>query len=128
MKLYEILVILIVHWIADFVCQTDEMALGKSKRWKPLLDHTSLYTGLFFIPMLILFTINSEWSMHTYWVNAGFLGMTFICHTAIDYYTSRAHSQFWQEKKNHAFFTSIGFDQLLHYFQLFITYYLLKQL
>jgi len=45
------LVILFIHWIADFVFQTDEMAKGKSKNWKDLIAHTFIYswTWLFFI-------------------------------------------------------------------------------
>jgi hypothetical protein len=36
-SLTEILVILFIHWLADFVLQTDKQAKGKSKNWSDLL-------------------------------------------------------------------------------------------
>ena len=49
MTLLEILSIIFIHWIADFVLQTDEMAKGKSKYWEPLLSHTIVYSCVFAI-------------------------------------------------------------------------------
>ena len=80
-----------------------------------------------------------------------FAGITFICHTITDYFTSRLNSKLWAKatywgsdemkrlypidcpenkhgKYVHNFFVSIGFDQVLHYIQLFLTYSLLKNL
>jgi hypothetical protein len=52
--------------------------------------------------------------------------ITFVCHTITDYFTSRLNSRLWAKGDVHNFFVSIGFDQVLHYVQLFTTYYLLK--
>lgn len=59
--------------------------------------------------------------------SAYFWLITFIAHTITDYFTSRLNSKLWSEGKVHNFFVSVGFDQVLHYVQLFTTYYLLKQ-
>jgi hypothetical protein len=48
--------------------------------------------------------------------------ITFVCHTVTDYITSRINSRLWLAQRVHDFFVSIGFDQVLHYTQLYITY------
>ncbi len=121
MNLYEILGILFIHWFADFVCQTDEQAKGKSKEWYPLLSHTSTYSLIWLwfgililpikdIPIIIYFTL-----------------ITFLCHTVTDYITSRENTKLWEKGKIHDFFVCIGFDQYLHYIQLFLTYWYLTK-
>lgn len=120
MNLIEILSILLIHWIADFVCQTDWQATNKSKEWLPLLSHTITYNMVFAIPLIFYMIFTQNYMM------AWFPVITFICHTATDYFTSRINSKLWAEKKVHYFFVSIGFDQWLHYVQLFLTYWLLK--
>jgi len=56
-----------------------------------------------------------------------FMGITFICHTATDYFTSRVNAKLWEKGQVHNFFVSIGFDQYLHYIQLFVTFYYLSK-
>ena len=53
----------------------------------------------------------------------GFLNFTF--HTATDHFTSRLTARLWAKGRTQLFFTAIGFDQLLHYLQLFGTWYYL---
>lgn len=118
-----IFAILFIHWVADFVCQTDWQAKNKSNNWSALLEHTALYTLIWFIPIAgyILFnTLNGLLILE-------FMLITFICHTITDYYTSRVNSQLYRDNKIHQFFVSIGFDQVLHYIQLFLTYYYLTR-
>jgi hypothetical protein len=58
--------------------------------------------------------------------------ITFITHTATDYFTSRIVSKKFAKQEygspipNFGAFTIIGIDQVLHYIQLFLTYQLLK--
>lgn len=127
MNTLTILSILFVHWFADFVCQTDKMAQGKSKNWFDLLSHTGLYSVVWGVPAYILIGLNCEN------LSAGplsllvlyFCSITFVAHTITDYFTSRLNSKLWNDKKVHYFFVSIGFDQWLHYVQLFLTFKLL---
>lgn len=132
MTLIEIFIILIVHWIADFWLQTDKQAKGKSKNWKDLLSHTITYSIVWYF-VIVFFAV---WHNHfngysiqelgwSLWIGL-FPIVTFICHTITDYFTSRLNSKLWAEGKVHYFFVSIGFDQILHYVQLFLTYQLLK--
>lgn len=139
MNLIEIFSILIIHWFADFVLQTDKQAKGKSKNWKDLLSHTGTYSLVWlFIGFCIYLgqfkPYNKEHNeiMNQYWSHYIPLGLlfvliTFITHTITDYFTSRLNSKLWAKGKVHYFFVAVGFDQVLHYVQLFTTYYLLNK-
>lgn len=116
-----ILGIIFIHWIADFVCQTDKQATGKSKNWDDLLSHTLTYT-MVWIPALFIYGMFNNLSLTILW----FIPITFACHTATDYYTSRVNAILWEKKDVHSFFVAIGFDQWLHYTQLFLTYLILR--
>lgn len=127
MNLIEIFSIILIHWIADFVVQSDEQAKGKSKNWKHLLGHTVTYSGVW---LVIGFTILTDWFndwsiavSNSIWM---FVLITFVLHTITDYFTSRLNSKLWAKGDVHNFFVSVGFDQVLHYIQLFLTYQLLK--
>ena len=114
---------LFIHWVADFVLQTDKQAKGKSKNWGDLIEHTWTYSmvwmavGIFYI----LFHLDT----YEQWDLTCFVLITFVFHTITDYFTSRLNSKLWGEGKVHNFFVSVGFDQWLHYVQLFLTFYLL---
>jgi len=95
-SIWLVVVALFVHWVADFVFQSDEMANNKSKDNAYLWLHCFIY-GLCFMGFGPKFAIVAMFS-----------------HVLIDYYTSRLNSRLWKEKKVHEFFVSIGFDQFLH--------------
>lgn len=119
MTVTEILLILGTHWLADFVLQTDEMAKGKSKSFMWLIKHTSAYSVLWALAGVILLPATDFWSV------VEFTAITFVFHTLQDYFTSRLNSRLYAAGKNHSFFVSIGFDQLLHFAQLLTTYNIL---
>lgn len=110
----------LIHFLADFALQTHEQATGKSKEWKPLLQHTSVYSLVITLGMYIWF---GSW-----WVCLIFGIITFIAHTATDYITSRISSYYFQKDDYHNGFVVIGFDQVLHYLQLWFTFILISQL
>lgn len=117
MNVTIVLFILFIHWVADFLCQTDHQAQNKSKDNEALTQHILTYTAIWIVPSIIL--VGVVWA-------SVFLAVTFICHWLTDYCTSRVNSKLWADKNVHWFFVSVGFDQLLHYAQLFITYQLLQ--
>jgi len=121
MSLYLIFGVLIVHWVADFILQTDEEAKGKSTSNSCLIAHTSTYV-ICWAPIGLLYCItNGINSLHLF----AFLGITFVAHTVTDYFTSRYNKYLWEKGDTHNFFVSVGFDQVLHYVQLFLTIKLL---
>lgn len=123
-----VLAVIFVHWVADFVFQTDKQAKGKSKNWGDLLSHTATYSFIWlsFWGFMAIFSYSrngefSQWKELCIY----FVLITFITHTITDYFTSRLNSKLWAKGDVHNFFVSVGFDQVLHYVQLFLTLYFL---
>lgn len=102
-----IVIILALHFIGDFLLQSDRMSKNKSKSLRWLSAHICVYT-LALTPLGLTFAM----------VNG-------FAHLCIDYGTSKATSRLWEAKKTHWFFVVIGADQLVHYALLFWTYTML---
>ena len=100
-----IALILLVHWIADFVLQKREWANNKSKSVVALSKHCAVYS-LCLTPFIFQFGV-------MYWVINSF------GHFVIDFCTSKATSKLYLKCDYHNFFVVIGFDQFLHYILLF---------
>lgn len=88
--------LLVAHFVADFLLQSDWMALNKSKQTLPLVVHTSIYALCFS------------------WLGTEFALLTYITHTITDFVTSRVNARLWQANQRRWFFVSVGFDQLIH--------------
>lgn len=121
--------ILVTHFLADFLLQSDWMALNKSKHWDPLVIHGLVYALTFYF---------CGWGWTFFW-------LTFCSHTLTDAVTSRVTSRLWfidllepvetkkpllfptfefarvYPRKRHWFFVVIGLDQLIHYTTLALT-------
>lgn len=127
--------IVVVHYIADFIFQAEEWAENKSKNNQALLSHVSTYTTFWVVASCLLFGINSPGHTIEWYVAHSmiFAMITFILHFATDYITSRIVSKRFADKyygspiPNFGAFSIIGLDQVLHYAQLFLTYYLLSK-
>ena len=91
-----IFLVLFTHFVADFICQTDNMAKNKSKSLKWLSFHIAVYT-------LIFCYLGIEFAL----ING-------VCHFLIDFITSKISSYYYAKGRIHDFFVVIGFDQLLH--------------
>lgn len=134
--------IICVHFIADFILQDEKWAINKSKDNNALLHHVLTYSITWFYGAFILLSLNQiiteqsfellniQW-LFTY--SLLFSVITFIAHFITDYLTSRVVSKLFALKKtgsqipNLGAFTMIGFDQVLHYAQLFLTFYLITK-
>lgn len=111
----DLAIILILHWIFDFICQTHWEATNKSKSLRALISHTGKYSTLWVIPAVLYLPQQPA---------IFFVLATFISHTITDYFTSRWTAKLYAKGDYHNFFVVVGLDQLLHYTQLFLTYYL----
>lgn len=117
----------ILHWFADYVMQEGDWAVKKSKEWPALLKHTGTYTVIFGLVTLVnplTPMIGTDWG--------AFVLITFVLHTITDYFTSKHNSKQYQKgnfgtsiPRGMDFFVTLGFDQVLHGLQLFITYWYL---
>ncbi len=123
MSLGLIFIVLFVHWLADFIAQSHEDAINKSSSNKHLLSHTVGYTAHWAIALPIMVVVLSELDIISSFslVNVFlFLFITFVCHTVTDYFTSRLVKRYFSVQNFHNGFVVVGFDQILHYVQLFL--------
>lgn len=118
--------VLIAHWFADFVCQSNKVAQGKSKDFDLLLEHGFTYFITLGIPMLLVCLIVPEFRhLLNSGLIVGYVALNAVIHTFIDFFTSKASSSYWEEKDYGSFFNVIGLDQLLHMLTFLFTYKLL---
>lgn len=113
------LMLLAVHFVADFICQSDWMAKGKSSNWGALSVHVAAYTSVF---MLALIGGGRVWGDGL----GLFLALTFATHFATDAVTSRINSRLWKAQQVHWFFVGVGADQLIHAYTLAWTWNLAR--
>ncbi len=111
---------LLIHWIADFCLQTDEQAKGKASSLKMLTFHVATYT---IVSSIMWYFILWDWRKCLI-----FAGITFVAHFVTDFITSKIGKPFWQKGDFHNGFVLVGFDQILHYVQLYLTYIWLNDL
>ena len=99
-----ILLLVWVHFAADFILQTDAMAQNKSKSNAWLGLHILVYT----VPLVLFFG----------WYFAIING---IAHFLVDWCTSRINKRLWDAGKVHYFFVGVGADQAIHISTLVLT-------
>lgn len=122
-----LLLLPVIHTIADFELQSDEMAINKSKSLKWLSLHVLIYSSVFAVIFGPLFGL-----------------VTFVTHFVTDYFTSKwSRSKFpwlpqpklserykitlyqdfegWNGRSRHRFFCVIGYDQMIHAYTLAAT-------
>lgn len=113
--------LLAAHFVGDFVLQSDQMALNKSKDPGWLILHALVYSACFL-----------PWGWR-------FALVTFWLHVFTDAWTSKVTSRLWfmrmiplqrnpmlwyvkEPSTRHWFFVAIGADQLLHFIMLALTW------
>lgn len=101
----DVMILICIHFVADFILQPDEMAKKKSSSNKWLFFHVITYM----IPFLL-------------WFGPLYALVNGIAHYITDYITSRISSEFWRDGKVHQFFVTIGADQAIHMVTLVLTY------
>lgn len=103
MMAYLIIYVLFLHWVADFVLQTDWMALNKSKCNKALTAHLAVYSLAMSVGLCY-------WGLSGLWV----VLINGVLHWITDYVTSRINAKLWAAEQRGWFFVMIGFDQFIH--------------
>lgn len=92
-----IFILIGLHFLGDFIFQSDRMALNKSKSEAWLTLHVFTYCAVL--------AVFSNWK---FWL------FNFVAHYITDWISSRATSSLWKQEKRHAFFVVIGADQAVH--------------
>jgi hypothetical protein len=107
-QLWQLVGLLAVHWLADFVLQSHWMSVNKSKRIDALATHVAVYTGTLLVGAGLIFGVRQTVPLLL------FVGVNGLLHFATDFVTSRITSRLWQLKREHDFFVVVGLDQLIH--------------
>lgn len=116
MQIHILLLILIAHFVGDFLLQSDEMAKNKSSSWIWLSEHVLIYSVTLLVLVMLLEIIGEpQWFFKWVAINAAL-------HFVTDAITSRGTAWLFKNNERHWFFVLIGFDQLLHYAALILTY------
>ena len=92
----QLFLIIWLHFIGDFVLQSDKMAIHKGRSVKFLGLHCLVYS----VPLFLF-----GWQ---------FAIVNGFAHFAVDFGTSRLSGYYFSIKKRHAFIVTIGFDQAIH--------------
>jgi hypothetical protein len=112
-RLSVVLFILFVHFVGDFVAQTNSMATRKSKSFKWLSVHVLVYAIITAICWDLFLGVGDA---------ALCFVMTFLSHLIIDFITSKITRYYFNRKEYHKFFMIVGIDQFAHFTTLFLTY------
>lgn len=120
--------ILVVHFLVDFVWQTDKMVINKSKSHAWLIRHVAAYVFwmaiLAWLPMGAIAESNGlvkvylddfRRAMALWLIGNG------VLHAIVDAITSRLSAKMWVTNRRQAFFVVMGADQLAHQICLLIT-------
>lgn len=100
----KIILVIWLHFIADFVMQSDKVAKNKSSSLLWLWEHVGIYSipFVFFLPLK--YVVFNTWA-----------------HFVVDFFTSKATTYLWKKEERHWFFVVIGLDQALHLSCLILT-------
>lgn len=101
--LHPLITILFAHWVADFLFQTETMALNKSKSIKWLTVHVLTYTIVLFGFSLLLLDVQTALL---------FAGINGALHWITDFFTSKLTTAYYNNRR--VFFLIIGLDQFMH--------------
>jgi len=101
--LQTVITIFWIHFVADFVLQSQWMGVNKSKNSWILGLHCLIYSLPFLYFGIYYAVING------------------MMHFIVDFITSRCTSKLYAKKKYHWFFVVIGFDQAVHMTLLVVT-------
>lgn len=115
----DVLILLTLHYLADFECQNDWMANNKAKSWRALSAHVGVYTMVLTAGMLAWASISlipaSVFPIRMVevigWQGiAAFAVATFVTHFVTDAVTSRITSRLWFFKQEPGLWKCVSAD------------------
>lgn len=109
----NLIIILIFHYLGDFIFQTREESIQKSKYSKLLIIHSLKYSLLLYFIFYILFQSNIIYLLYI-----------FIFHLILDFIFGKIMSKMnlYNQKQTTKFLNFMGLNQLLHTIFLILLY------
>ena len=107
---WTFIIILICHWVGDYLLQFNAIANQKSEHLGWLALHVLIYTSVLFVGVLFIFHLQE--AMYYCAVNAAF-------HFVTDFVTGKFSSKYKSNPR--IFYPIIGFDQFIHTVTLLLT-------
>jgi hypothetical protein len=101
--MHAIITLLFAHWVADFLFQSNTMALNKSTSVKWLSLHVLTYSTIILI--FVFFLLPWKTALIFAVVNA-------VLHWITDFFTSKLTTAYKDDRRY--FFLIIGLDQFIH--------------
>ena len=89
-----IYILLVAHFVGDFIYQSDWMALNKSKRWDALAAHVAAYMTVLIV-CLVPFVGTLGEPSHANDLVYLFLAVNAVAHFVQDAITSRINAKLW---------------------------------
>lgn len=111
MTAYQIIFILIAHYLGDCVLQDGAMISNKSRHFSWLVLHNLIYVAIIFFAMLLGILLFDSW---TFYMVSCFTATNAISHFFVGYLASKVNAYFKEEKKNHLFWCAVGAEQLIY--------------
>lgn len=107
----DFIVLLLAHWIGDYLLQTNNMALKKHGSLKWLSLHVLVYATV----LLILCNLVFSWQ-----IALGYAVINSLLHWITDFFTSKLAAQYHSNRR--IFYSILGFDQFVHMACLYWSY------
>jgi len=123
MGIYDILLIIWAHFVADFMLQNDKMAQNKSTSNIWLTNHIIVYSAamLGIMAPFVYFMDSATSHIQLLWLLV-WVAINGALHWITDWCSSRATSYLWQKGDRHNFFVVIGADQAIHLSTMVVTW------
>jgi hypothetical protein len=99
----HILILLLAHWIGDYLLQFNSIANHKADSFYWLGIHVLIYSGVLFVASLFLFSLFA--AIKYFLVNG-------LLHLVTDWITGNLASRYKSNQR--VFYIIIGFDQFVH--------------
>ncbi|WP_431127390.1 DUF3307 domain-containing protein [Flagellimonas flava] len=103
--------ILVAHWLGDYLFQTSNMAVKKSSSLKWLTAHVLTYSLVLGVFAIFLFPLESALI---------YVALNALLHFVTDFFTSKLASKYQDNPR--VFYPVLGFDQMVHGLCLYLTY------
>jgi hypothetical protein len=127
--IFAVCSILLFHYIGDFLLQTEDQSQKKSRSVAYLFEHVATYSFIWVVYIGTIFLTQCVLSdpLVIAPIDIAWFGcITFLAHFVTDFFTSKLNRYLLSKGKPievyMPFFRGVGFDQLLHYTQLFLTW------